>query len=98
LPEKKDVYGNTPLGVGLLNGHFNYGIILIEKGLNVSEPVFKEDLLLLNSMKLKKKQEEEKAVKKHKMIFGYKHDDSDESMDDESNENSDDIRHNNIFN
>jgi len=29
--EKKDIYGNTPLGVGLMNKHFNYGIILIQK-------------------------------------------------------------------
>ena len=26
---RKDIYGNTPLTVGLLNGHYNYGIILI---------------------------------------------------------------------
>jgi ankyrin repeat protein len=35
--EKKDIYGNTPLGVGLLSGHYNYGIILIEKNTNVKE-------------------------------------------------------------
>ncbi len=41
--EKKDIYGNTPLGVGLLFGHYNYGIILIEKKLNVKIPIFRED-------------------------------------------------------
>jgi len=27
--EKKDIYGNTPLAIGLLRGHHNYGMILI---------------------------------------------------------------------
>ena len=27
--ERKDIYGNTPLGVGLTKRHYNYGIILI---------------------------------------------------------------------
>jgi ankyrin repeat protein len=27
--EQKDIYGNSPLGVGLMNRHYNYGIILI---------------------------------------------------------------------
>jgi hypothetical protein len=43
MTEMKDIYGNTPLGVGLMSGHFNYGIILIEKGLSVKVPIFKED-------------------------------------------------------
>lgn len=29
--EAKDIYGNTALGVGLMNRHYNYGIILIQK-------------------------------------------------------------------
>ena len=41
--EKKDIYGNTPLGVGLLSGHYNYGIILIEKNTDVKVPVFREN-------------------------------------------------------
>ena len=40
--EKKDIYGNTPLGVGLLNGHYNYGIILLEKNVDVKLPIFRE--------------------------------------------------------
>ncbi len=33
--ESKDIYGNTPLGVGLMYQHYNYGIILIQKGASV---------------------------------------------------------------
>jgi hypothetical protein len=42
-PEKIDIYGNTCLGVGLLYNHYNYGIILIEKNLDVKKLVFRED-------------------------------------------------------
>ncbi len=41
--EGKDIYGNTPLGVGLMYQHFNYGIILIQKGAKVDPPTFRED-------------------------------------------------------
>lgn len=27
--ESKDIYGNTPLGIALKSGHFNFGIIMI---------------------------------------------------------------------
>jgi len=37
--ERKDIYGNTPLAIGLYNSHFNYVVILIEKGAAVSEMV-----------------------------------------------------------
>lgn len=38
--EKKDIYGNTCLGVGLMNKHYNYGIILIQKQASVLPTVF----------------------------------------------------------
>lgn len=41
--EKKDIYGNTALGLGLKNGHYNYGIIMIQKGSQVLPKVFNED-------------------------------------------------------
>ena len=40
--EGVDIYGNTPLGISLLKGHFNYGIILIQKNANVKVPCYKE--------------------------------------------------------
>jgi len=33
--EAKDIYGNTPLGVGLASKHFNYSILMIQKKANV---------------------------------------------------------------
>ena len=39
---KKDIYGNSPLGIALANGHFNFGIILIQKNADVKVPVYKE--------------------------------------------------------
>lgn len=41
--DTKDIYGNTPLGVGLMYSHYNYGIILIQKGASVHPLTFKED-------------------------------------------------------
>ena len=41
--ESKDIYGNTPLGVGLMYSHYNYGIILIQKGASVHPLAHKED-------------------------------------------------------
>jgi len=40
--EKEDIYGNTPLGTSILNSHFNYAIILIQKGANVKALAYKE--------------------------------------------------------
>lgn len=40
--EGKDIYGNTALGIALMNRHFNYGIILIQKGADVKIPIYKE--------------------------------------------------------
>jgi ankyrin repeat protein len=40
--EGKDIYGNTALGIALMNKHFNYGIILIQKGADVKVPIYKE--------------------------------------------------------
>jgi hypothetical protein len=34
--EAVDSYGNTPLGIGLLNDHYNFGIIMIQKNANVN--------------------------------------------------------------
>jgi ankyrin repeat protein len=41
--EAKDIYDNTALGVGLMYQHYNYGIILIQKGAMVTPLIFKED-------------------------------------------------------
>lgn len=43
LLESKDIYGNTPLGVGLMYQHYNYGILLIQKGASVHPLTFRED-------------------------------------------------------
>jgi len=40
--EAKDIYGNTALGICLLNKHFNYGIILIQKKADVTALVYDE--------------------------------------------------------
>ena len=40
--EGKDIYGNTALGIALAHRHFNYGIILIQKGADVKVPIYKE--------------------------------------------------------
>ena len=40
--ESKDSYGNTPLGIGLLNDHYNFGIIMIQKNADVKALVTKE--------------------------------------------------------
>lgn len=57
--ESKDIYGNTPLGVGLMHSHYNYGIILIQKGASVHPLSFRED-----PEKIKKQWEEEAKQKK----------------------------------
>ncbi len=53
----KDIYGNVPLGVGLQNSHFNYGIILIQKGAAVADLVYKEQ-----PEKIKQKWKEERRL------------------------------------
>ena len=53
---KKDIYGNTPLGIALDRGHFNYGIILIQKNADVKVSVHKEF-----PKRLEKKWKEEEA-------------------------------------
>ena len=40
--ESTDIYGNTPLGISLMNQHFNYAILLIQQKSNVCLPVYKE--------------------------------------------------------
>ena len=40
--QKKDIYNNSPLGIALSRGHFNYGIILIQKNADVKIPVYNE--------------------------------------------------------
>jgi ankyrin repeat protein len=57
--QRKDIYGNTPLAVGLLNGHYNYGIILIQKGATVFDRVFTE-----HPEKIAKKWKEEEELNK----------------------------------
>jgi ankyrin repeat protein len=53
--ESIDTYGNTPLGIGLLNDHHNFGIIMIQKNANVNAMVYKVE---------EKKQEEPNKAKK----------------------------------
>jgi hypothetical protein len=57
--EAKDIYGNTPLAVGLMYSHFNYGIILIQKGASVHPLSFRED-----PDRIKKMWDEEEKAKK----------------------------------
>lgn len=57
--ENKDIYGNTCLGVGLMNKHYNYGIILIQKQASVLPLVYQED-----HERIKKMWEEEEKAKK----------------------------------
>jgi len=57
--EGQDIYGNTPLGVGLMYQHYNYGIILIQKGAKVHPMTFRED-----HERIKKMWEEEEKAKK----------------------------------
>lgn len=56
--ESKDIYGNTPVGVSLMNGHFNYAIILIQKEASVLTLVHKE-----HPEKIKKMWEDEEKAK-----------------------------------
>ena len=58
--EREDVYNNTPLGVGLLNNHSNYGIILIQKGADVTKNVFPEDHKAYEKKKLEEELEKAK--------------------------------------
>ena len=55
--ETKDIYGNTPLGVGLMNQHYNYGILLIQRKASVHPLTFKED-----PERIKKQWEEERKA------------------------------------
>ena len=57
--QKKDIYNNSPLGIALSRGHFNYGIILIQKNADVKVPVYKEF-----PKRLEKKWKEEKKQQK----------------------------------
>ena len=41
--ESKDIYGNTALGIALKAGHFNFGIIMIQKNADVKALVYHED-------------------------------------------------------
>ena len=91
--EKKDIYGNTPLGVGLLNGHYNYGIILIEKNLDVKVPVFSE-----NPEKIAKQwAEEAQLYKKSKKKGGANNGDDVNMSDDEKEEKKSKKRHKKLF-
>jgi len=38
--ERKDIYGNTSLGIGIMRKHFNYGILLIQKNASVHPLTF----------------------------------------------------------
>ena len=77
---RKDIYGNTPLGIALDRSHFNYGIILIQKNADVKVPVFKE---FPNRLAKQWKEEEEK--KKKELMK------NDIEMEDEESENEGEI-------
>lgn len=57
--ENKDIYGNTPVGIGIMKKHYNYAILLIQKNASVLPLTFRED-----PEKIKKMWEEEER-KKH---------------------------------
>ena len=81
--ERKDIYGNTSLGVGLMKRHYNYGIILIQKQASIHPLTHREDF-----ERIKKLQEEEE--KKQKELYRTKSKGSknrledDEDMEDEN--------------
>ena len=84
LTEAKDIYNNTPLGVALLNNHYNYGILMIQKNCKVTDPVFRENPVALE---LKWKQEaklRKKSEKKKKLANGNMGHDAE--MDEEEEE------------
>lgn len=60
--ESVDIYGNTPLGVGIISKHFNYGIILIQKNADVTKLVHHVD-----PKKAEQIFKQEEAKKDHEM-------------------------------
>lgn len=48
--ESKDIYGNTPLSLGLTYSHNNYGIFLIQKGALVKPLCLREDPYKIHKM------------------------------------------------
>lgn len=65
--ETIDIYGNTPLGVCLLNHHYNYGILLIQSNANVSALVYRENP---EELAKKWKKEEELLLKQKQQQNG----------------------------
>ena len=57
--ERKDIYGNTPLGVGLMYQHYNFRIFLIQRNASVHPLTYREDFERINKMW----EEEEKSKK-----------------------------------
>ena len=83
---KKDIYGNTPLGIALDRSHFNYGIILIQKDADVKVPVYKE---YPNRLAKQWKDEEDK---KNKELNNQ-----DVDMEDEGDNRRDSKSHRDLF-
>ena len=90
-PEKKDIYGNTALGVGLLNQHYNYGIILIQNknSASVLPHVFKEQ-----PEKIQKMWDEEERRKKLGSKFKMG---EDVEMEDEQEKKKSKKKHRDLF-
>lgn len=81
--ESKDIYGNTPLGVSILNKHYNFGIIMIQKNADVLQMVHPETPEKIK--KMWKKQESKSR-------------DVDVDMSDDDGENDRKKKHRDIFN
>lgn len=93
--EKKDIYGNTPLGVSLMRRHYNYGIILIQKQASVLPLTFKEDSERIAKMWA----EEEKLKKLSNSKKGNRlNGNLDTEMEDETVKKSKKKNHRNLFN
>lgn len=97
--ENKDVHGNTPLAIALQAGHFNFGIIMIQKNADVKALIHAEDHKRADAMirdKLRDElpqdednvdsQEDENAKNRKrriKVLFQVADDSSDEETDEE---------------
>lgn len=76
--EAVDIYGNTPLGVALLNNHHNFCIIMIQNASNVNKLVHPIDPEKINKMWKKEKDDQDAEMKeesdddqnkKHRKVF-----------------------------
>jgi len=89
--EGKDIYGNTALAIALQNKHFNYGIILIQKGADCKVPIFKEfPKRIAKQQRLEQKLKEIQDLNADQLAVI-------QSVNVEMKENQDDKSHRNLF-